>query len=86
MAEQVINCRECVKECKEQGGMCWPPTFEECLGAQDDGYDANEAFDLHKLVAHVMTIVGGHHRCEKGHRVEAHPADAMRAAGMEPML
>ena len=35
----------------------------------------------HRRKAHAMTVVGGFHRCEKGHRVEAHPADAMRAAG-----
>ena len=40
----------------------------------------------HKRTAHAMVLTGGIYRCDKGHRVEAHPADAMRAAGQEPML
>ena len=84
-----MKCPQCVKECKASGGFCNPPTFEERQGAKDDGYDADEAFDLHKQVEHVMELNIGIWKCPQGQghpSVEANPVDAMRAAGMEPML
>ena len=79
-----MNCEQCVKECKAEGGKCNPLTGEEW-----SWYEPWMIEDVahHKHAAHAMVLFSsGFHRCEKGHKVEAHPADAMRAAGMEPML
>ena len=32
-----MNCPECVKECKEQGGLCYPPDFESRQAAKEMG-------------------------------------------------
>ena len=82
-----MKCPQCVKECKERGGLCQPPTFESREAAKDMGIDDDKAYALHKQVEHVMELNIGIWKCPQGHpSVEANPVDAMRAAGMEPML
>ena len=63
--------------------MCLPPDPDHVHWYEQWMYDADKE---HVKSAHAMTLIGGFHRCEKGHRVEAHPADAMRAAGQVPMI
>ena len=76
-----MKCKECVQECKDAGGFCNPVSSEE------DQMLA-EVITSHRLGVHVMPVIGGSYRCPKGLHplVEAHGADAMRAAGMEPII
>ena len=78
-----MKCQECVQACKEEGGMCAPLTSEERSWYEPWMFRMDSE---HKRTAHAMALTGGIYHCDRGHRVEAHPADAMRAAGMEPML
>ena len=80
-----MNCQECVKECKAAGGMCNPPDAEERLWYEQWQYDAVAE---HKRAAHVMELARYDYRCPAGQHepVEAHPAEIMRAAGMELLL
>ena len=82
-----MNCEQCVKECKEQGGVCAPPNEMDRFVARDMGFDADEAYTLHQQIGHVMPLEGGFYRCGHGHTaVEANPADAMRAAGQARLI
>ena len=78
-----MKCQPCVQECKAEGGLCSPKDpdhrsyYEEWMYEQDAE---------HRRVAHVMVLTGGSYRCGMGHVVEAHPSEAMRAAGQQPML
>ena len=78
-----MKCEPCVKECKDRVGCAHrktqtmrPTTNSGCMSRMTNT----------GATAHVMVLTGGMYRCNKGHKVEAHPADAMRAAGQEPML
>ena len=81
-----MNCPGCVAACKAEGGICNPLTAADLLDPEL-GRIAAEAQAGHRL-AHLMPLGGGFHRCPVGEHglIEAHPADAMRAAGMKPML
>ena len=82
-----MNCQECIQECKEGGGLCAPPSEIDRENARDMGFDADEAYKLHQQIGHAMPLIGGFYRCDQGHEpVEAHPADAMREAGMERLI
>ena len=80
-----MNCEQCVKECKAEGGKCLPLTGEQWAryGPGMLGYVAQ-----HRRTGHSMHLTGGFYHClNTGHpQVEAQGADAMRAAGMEPLL
>ena len=82
-----MTCEQCVKECKEEGGKCNPLTGEDWAGYEQWMIDD---VATHKRTAHVMHLTGGFYRClnlNAGHPpVEANPADAMRAAGMERLI
>ena len=78
-----MNCEQCVKECRAEGLMCAPRDPDHIHYYEQWMYDAEAE---HKRTAHAMVLTGGMYQCGKGHRAEAHPADAMRAAGQEPML
>ena len=70
---------------RRRAGCAAPSDDLETVNDYEYGlYDAMKG--EHKRTAHAMALNGGMYRCGKGHRVEAHPADAMRAAGQEPML
>ena len=95
-----MRCPECVKECKAEGGICEGGGVFVCpCGNCGCGYKAaedchcdepcwiNPDIEQHVAAKHTMALVGGHYRCDKGHDpIEANPVDAMRAAGLEPML
>ena len=80
-----MNCQACVQECKEQGYLCAPRDPDHGHYYEEWMYDAEAE---HKRTAHVAPLVDGFYRCPVGihEPVEAHPADAMRAAGQEPLL
>ena len=78
-----MKCEPCVKECKEQGQLCSPKDPDHASYYEQWMYEQD---DEHRRVAHAMVLTGGMYRCDKGHKVEANPADAMRAAGQQPML
>ena len=81
-----MRCRECVKECKERGDLCAPPDPESLFDPTIRDLENTVGRD-HRESAHLMRLVDGSYHCGKGHlSVEAPPVDAMRAAGMEPML
>ena len=83
-----MNCQKCVGECEKQGGLCGIIGRDEREGLHDMGMKDSD-IDAHvkeHRASHTMAIQGHAWVCLKGHRVEAAPADAMRAAGMEPML
>ena len=77
-----MKCDACATECQTDGGLCSPRT------ADDQWWEPwmVKAWNEHQREAHPMTLSDGFHRCEKGHRVEASPVDAMRAAGIPPLL
>ena len=80
-----MNCQECVKECVED---CL--TEERFLHKAVPGFkrEQQEKLEEHRATAHVSPLTDGFYRYPLGIHapVEAHPADAMRAAGQEPML
>ena len=82
-----MNCEQCVKECKEQGGLCNPPTTEEMASGETMLWELSAE---HRQISHVMHLTGGFYRClnlNAGHPpVEANPADAMRAAGQARLI
>ena len=84
-----MNCQKCVAECEKQGGLCGIIDRETFEGLKNAGWKDNEIggrVKTHRELEHTMAIRGHAWVCPKGHKVEAAPADAMRAAGMEPML
>ena len=80
-----MKCKTCVADCKAEGGLCIPPQGEEKLAPEIMEAWAEVGPD-HARRWHNMDLVGGFWECAKGHRVEAHPVDAMRAAGITPLL
>ena len=80
-----MKCETCVAKCKSEGGLCVPPQGEETMAPEIMEAWAKMGPD-HELRFHYMQISEGFWYCQKGHRVEAHPVDAMRAAGVEPLL
>ena len=80
-----MKCPKCIEECKEQGQDCAPLDGDEVQWYEQWMWDVMEE---HRLTQHVMTLIGGFYRCptSKHESVEAKPAEAMRAAGMRPML
>ena len=80
-----MNCEQCVKDCRDDGQTCAPRDPDHVHWYEQWMYDVE---DEHVLTAHVSTLIGGFYRCPAGKHdpVEAKPAEAMRAAGMRPML
>ena len=78
-----MNCGQCIKECKERGELCGPPSEDHALWYEPWMYEQERK---HKRTAHIMTLSGGFYVCGGRHRVEASPIDTMRAAGITPML
>ena len=79
-----MKCKKCVEECQGEGGLCSPPPEDHADYYQQWMYDQDAE---HQNIAHRMILIDGFYRCLEGHRrVEAPPAEAMRAAGIPPLL
>ena len=80
-----MNCEACRDCCVADGGLCNPMTAEERQAHPSEVAAGLEAQAEHDM-AHAMWLEGAMWRCDRGHKVEAAPDEAMRAAGVEPML
>ena len=81
-----MKCAECVNECKAEGGLCAPMDFESIQAMKEVGIPVRTV-GKHRTRKHSRVLVGGFWRCAHGHDpVEARPDEAMRAAGVKPML
>ena len=80
------TCKTCIRECREDGGACLPATQEELLGWQQDGIDYKALVKDHRQDAHPATLRDAVIHCPRGHRSEANPVEAMRAAGVPELF
>ena len=81
-----MKCAECVNECKAEGGLCAPMDYQSFQVMKETGIRMSFVAK-HRTRRHSRIMDGGFWRCAHGHDpVEANPADAMRAAGVKPML
>ena len=80
-----MKCQECIQECQAWGLLCALPDPESLCDPMIRKLE-DSIGRPHRRLAHPMVLTDGFYRCLNGHRVEAPPADAMRAAGIPRLL
>ena len=81
-----MTCEQCRNECRDNGGICNPPSEEEKEGMRAAGLDWGNIMLEHRSTQHQMRMEGGRWVCEAGHAVEASGSDLMRHAGAAPLF
>ena len=80
------TCKTCINECKDDGGQCAPLTAEEWVHFEDTQIDPILSLEEHCNSAHPATLRDAVIHCPRGHRSEANPVEAMRAAGIPELF
>ena len=76
-------CPQCIAECKEDEGPC-APDYRDELGMAYSERPSSLA--IHVDHEHLATIRDAVLICDRGHRSEADPHDAMRANGVPELF